>query len=108
MCLILPPLPAVCTAGIVRSVWQPGKYTVEVPIEGELVPRPPPLQLGNKATLENALSVWRTCSIYSRVIYRTCVVLFFLQLLYILGVYWVGPDIASAFQVHTACDLIPP
>ena len=51
MCLILPPLPAVCTAGIVRSVWQPGKYTVEVPIEGELVPRPPPLQLGNKATL---------------------------------------------------------
>jgi len=25
----------------------------------------------------------------------------FLQLLYILGVYWAGPDIASAFQVYT-------
>ena len=26
----------------------------------------------------------------------------FLQLLYILGVYWAGPNIASAFQVHTS------
>ena len=41
-------------------------------------------------------------------LYIEPVVLFFLQLLYILGVYWVGPDIASAFQVHTACNLIPP
>lgn len=30
----------------------------------------------------------------------------FLQLLYILGVYWAGPDIASAFQVHTG-NVIP-
>ena len=40
----------------------------------------------------------------AEIIYRNVVLLLFLQLLYILGVYWVGPDIASAFQVRTACD----
>ena len=30
----------------------------------------------------------------------------FLQLLYIFGVYWAGPVIASAFQVHTDIHIV--
>jgi len=59
-------------AWIVRDVWKSGEYVLSR----------------------------RTDSDRNLVVFLMLLLFVFLQLLYILGVYWAGPDIASAFQVH--------